>query len=174
MNRFKIGNQFVLKLLNVAHLWSAATDPSELYENGIIDCLKVYFGEMSKVRKLDDQFLIETEIEMLKTLDNLLKYVSEFVKRALQAKKAAGSTDSLAQQAEKLLHVNKSLIGICTHLINMVFNFFFILYFFEFKFFFLDSFYMMIMISQNIHAKTYGLSCSSSAENAKIWSIWTT
>lgn len=59
---------------------------------------------------------------MLKILDSLLKYVSDFVKRALQAKKIAGSTDSIAVQAENLLRTNKSLVTICPFLMSLLLN----------------------------------------------------
>jgi hypothetical protein len=39
---------------------------------------------------------------------------------SIKAKKVAGSADSLAQQAEKLLQANKALIGFCPFIITLV------------------------------------------------------
>ena len=40
--------------------------------------------DIARIKKFDDKTINETLIEMLKIIDNLLKYVSEFVKKALQ------------------------------------------------------------------------------------------
>jgi hypothetical protein len=72
------------KLLNVVTLWSSLNDPSDLYENGIVDCLRSLFSESQKMRKIDEKSSFIAVTEILKILDNLLKYVSEFVKKALQ------------------------------------------------------------------------------------------
>jgi hypothetical protein len=42
--------------------------------------------EISKLKKYDDKIINEILTELLKITDNLLKYVSEFVKKALQVK----------------------------------------------------------------------------------------
>lgn len=41
-------------------------------------------NEIYRSRRLDDKTVAETLIEILKILDNLLKYLSEFVKKAIQ------------------------------------------------------------------------------------------
>jgi hypothetical protein len=74
----------VLKLLNIFNMWSCVNEPSDLYENGIVDVLKSLFGEMQRLKKIEDKAVTDCLIQTLKILDNLLKYVSEFVKRALQ------------------------------------------------------------------------------------------
>jgi predicted ATP-dependent Lon-type protease len=48
--------------------------------------VKPMLVDISK-KRLTDKIVTETLIELLKIADNLLKYVSEFVKKALQAKK---------------------------------------------------------------------------------------
>ena len=74
-------------------------------------------------KRLTDKIVTETLIELLRIADNLLKYVSEFVKKALQAKKAnAPVNDGLANQAEKLLHSNKPLVATCSFLISLLVN----------------------------------------------------
>lgn len=108
------------KLLNVITLWSSTVDPFDLYDNGIVESLKSILSELARVKKLDDKAAVETLIEVLKILDNLLKFVSEFVKKALQAKKQAGPSDNLAQQAEKLLHTNKRLVSFSSYLLSLV------------------------------------------------------
>lgn len=40
--------------------------------------------DIARIKKFDDKTINETLIEILKIIDNLLKYVSEFVKKALQ------------------------------------------------------------------------------------------
>jgi serine/threonine-protein kinase ULK4 len=93
-----------------------------LYENNIIDFLKPMLVDISK-KRLSDKIVTETLIELLRIADNLLKYVSEFVKKALQAKKAnAPVNDGLANQAEKLLHSNKPLVVSCSFLISLLVN----------------------------------------------------
>ena len=72
------------KILNVITLWSSLNDPSDLYEHGIVDCLRSLFSESQKIRKIDEKSSLIAVTEILKILDNLLKYVSEFVKKALQ------------------------------------------------------------------------------------------
>lgn len=77
--------------------------------------------DVSRLRKgNDDRIIIETLIELLRIVDNLLKYVSEFVKKALQIKKIAGANDNIAQQAEKLLHSNKQFVVCNQFLISLV------------------------------------------------------
>ena len=41
-------------------------------------------NDIYRSRRLDDKTVAETLIEILKILDNLLKYLSEFVKKAIQ------------------------------------------------------------------------------------------
>jgi len=109
----KIGSPIMLKILSILSIWSSTLDPLDLYEFNIVDYLKSIMLEIHRMRKYNDTQVNQVLIELLKISDNLLKYVSEFVKKALQAKKSAvASTDNtLAQQAEKLLHSNKSLAG---------------------------------------------------------------
>jgi hypothetical protein len=76
----------VLKLLSIFNFWSSANEPSDLYENGIVDVLRSLFNELKNLKKSDDKSITDSVIQILKILDNLLKYVSEFVKRALQVK----------------------------------------------------------------------------------------
>ena len=40
--------------------------------------------DIAKLKKYDDKMLNEMLIELLKITDNLLRYVSDFVKKALQ------------------------------------------------------------------------------------------
>lgn len=78
------------------------------------------------MKNYDEKIVNQVIIELLKISDNLLKYVSEFVKKALQAKKSAavaGSGDNkLAQQAERLLHSNKALAGCGQFLVSLLVN----------------------------------------------------
>lgn len=91
------------------------------YENkAIVEVLRSILIDLSKIKKYDDRIVSETLIEVLKIVDNLLKHVSEFVKKALQMKKLAGSSDGMAQQAEKLLHSNKPLIVCNQFMITLV------------------------------------------------------
>jgi hypothetical protein len=88
---------------------------------GIVEPLKIMIMDLSRLRKgNDDRIIIETLIELLRIVDNLLKYVSEFVKKALQIKKIAGANDNIAQQAEKLLHSNKQFVVCNQFLISLV------------------------------------------------------
>lgn len=96
---------------------------------GIIDPLKSMLMDISRMRRTEfDRITIDTLIELLKILDNLLKYLSELVKRALQMKKIAatspavggGSIETLAQQAERLLHLNRPLVACNPFLISLV------------------------------------------------------
>ncbi len=48
--------------------------------------VKSILVDMSKIKKTDDKTVIETLIISLRIADNLLKFVSEFVKKALQVK----------------------------------------------------------------------------------------
>jgi len=111
--RAKIGSPIVLKILRILSMWSSTLDPLDLYEFSIVDYLKGMLLDIHRTRKFDDTQVNQALVELLRISDNLLKYVSEFVKKALQAKKSAvaSSDNSLAQQAEKLLHSNKSLAG---------------------------------------------------------------
>lgn len=119
----KIGSPVVLKLLNIVRIWSSTLDPSDLYEQSVVDVLKSMLLEISKMKKYDETVINQILIELLKISDNLLKYVSEFVKKALQAKKAPGSSDSsIAQKAERLLHSNKTLSGCSQFLLNLLLN----------------------------------------------------
>jgi hypothetical protein len=56
----------------------------DLYDHGVIDHLKSMMADIARTKKLDDKMVIETLIELLKITDNLLRFVSEFVKKALQ------------------------------------------------------------------------------------------
>ena len=82
--------------------------------------------DISRMRRIDstDRIIIETLVELLKILDNLLRYLSELVKRALQAKKTptptSTTTDTLAQQAERLLHANRPLVACNQFFISLV------------------------------------------------------
>jgi hypothetical protein len=49
-----------------------------------MDYVKSMLIEIYRIKKYDDKTIIETLINLLKIADNLLKYVSEFVKKALQ------------------------------------------------------------------------------------------
>ena len=49
-----------------------------------MEYLKGLFLDISKMKKYDEKIINEMLIELLKISDNLLKYVSEFVKKALQ------------------------------------------------------------------------------------------
>ncbi len=80
----KISSALTQKLLNIVSLWSSLSDPLDLYENGVIDCIRALFSESQKMRKIDEKSSLNAVTEILKILDNLLKYVSEFVKKALQ------------------------------------------------------------------------------------------
>lgn len=42
--------------------------------------------DIAKTKKYDEKMINEILIELLKIIDNLLKYVSEFVKKALQVR----------------------------------------------------------------------------------------
>lgn len=48
--------------------------------------IKAIMLDISKTRKFDESVITETLIDLLKIIDNLLKFVSEFVKKALQVK----------------------------------------------------------------------------------------
>ena len=103
-------------------------------------------SDISKIKRLDEKQLIDTLIEALRIIDNLLKFVSELVKKALQvmnhilffltnfreyreilrkknnlkAKKTSGPNDQLAQQAEKLLQSNKPLTQHCHYFVTLL------------------------------------------------------
>ena len=49
-----------------------------------MDHMKSMLIDISKIKRLDDKTIIETLIKILRIVDNLLKFVSEFVKKALQ------------------------------------------------------------------------------------------
>jgi hypothetical protein len=51
-----------------------------------MDYVKSMLIDIFRIKKYDDKTIIETLINLLKIADNLLKYVSEFVKKALQVK----------------------------------------------------------------------------------------
>lgn len=104
---------------------------------GIVDPLKSMIVDMSRMRRTEwsDRITVETLIELLKILDNLLRYLSEFVKRVLQAKKmgansaaggvgGGGASENQAQQAEKLLHLNRPLVSCNQFFISLVRIFF--------------------------------------------------
>ena len=114
-----MGSTLVIKLLNILNIWSSTIDPSDLYDNNIVDYLKPMLVDISK-KRLSDKIIAETLIELLKIVDNLLKYVSEFVKKALQAKKTSSPNEGIANQAEKLLHSNKPLVVTCSFLISLL------------------------------------------------------
>lgn len=42
--------------------------------------------DIAKTKKLDDRVVTEVLIDILKIIDNLLKFVSEFVKKAIQVR----------------------------------------------------------------------------------------
>ncbi len=68
-------------------MWSSTLDPLDLYEFNIIEYLKAMLFDISRLKKYDEKMIAEILIELLKIADNLLKYVSEFVKKALQVRK---------------------------------------------------------------------------------------
>lgn len=80
----KLSSTLLIKLLNIINLWSSTLDPLDLYDHGIVDCLKGTMLDIAKLKKYDDKMLNEMLIELLKITDNLLRYVSDFVKKALQ------------------------------------------------------------------------------------------
>lgn len=108
-------------------MWSSTVDPYDLYENNIVEPVKTMMLDIARMRRADlsERITVETLAELLKILDNLLKYVSDLVKRALQVKKlgsAATGNESLASQAERLLHVNRPLVTCSPFLISLVFR----------------------------------------------------
>ncbi|CAF0783549.1 unnamed protein product [Brachionus calyciflorus] len=120
--RHKIGSTLVSTLLKIINIWSSSIDPMDLYENGIVEILKSFVMDISKIKKLDDRVTTEVLIDILKIIDNLLKFVSEYVKKALQAKKIGGAGDTMAQQAEKLLQINKPFVACNSFLISLFVN----------------------------------------------------
>lgn len=117
----KLGSPVVLKLVTIIRIWSSILDPSDLYEQNIVELLKSMLLEISRMKKYDETAINQVLIELLKTSDNLLKYVSEFVKKALQAKKSASASDSsIAQKAESLLHSNKTLSACSQFLLSLL------------------------------------------------------
>ncbi len=49
-----------------------------------MDFVRTMLLDIARIKKCDDKTIIETLINLLRIADNLLKYVSEFVKKALQ------------------------------------------------------------------------------------------
>lgn len=115
----------LVKLLSIFDMWSSTVDPSDLYENGIVEPIRSMLVDISHIPTSRlDRITIETLVELLRILDNLLRYLSDVVKRALQAKKTptagGASADSLAQLAERLLHANRPLVACNQYLISLV------------------------------------------------------
>lgn len=109
------------------------TNMKELYEQGLIDYFTTIFFEVSAAcfdgednREVDSKVVLSMLQTLLETLHSLFKYVSDFVRKALQvgqqAKKAGGEGASKeTEDAEHLLLQNKSLTdltSLLTHLLT--------------------------------------------------------
>ncbi|XP_074642606.1 serine/threonine-protein kinase ULK4-like [Tubulanus polymorphus] len=89
------------------------TDMHDLYDQGIIDHVSNVFIEVTALclevdDRVDTKMVSNTMQSLLETVHGILKYVSDVVRKALQAKKTGtdgGTFD--AEEAEKLLLVNK-------------------------------------------------------------------
>ena len=138
----KLGSPLLARLLNIFQLWSSTIDPSDLFDLSpssggssksaatqprIVDILKSILLDIAKQTSKQQAHpgapTSETLLDTLRVLDNLIKYVSEFVKEALQAKKSAavGKNDAeLAQKAERLLQLNKPIVECCPLLVSLL------------------------------------------------------
>ena len=121
-HKTKLTSPIVLKVLNILSIWSSTLDPLDMYEFNIVDYLKCMMLDILHSKANDSSSVNAILLELLKISDNLLKYVSDFVKKALQAKKAGTGDTALAQQAEKLLHANKSLASCSQLLVALLLN----------------------------------------------------
>jgi hypothetical protein len=119
--KIKLGSHHLVKILNFLTLWSSTIDPMDLYENNIIDYLKSMFNDLAKIKVVNDLVLIETLIELLRIVDNLLKFVrQDFVKKAIQAKKNGIQNESLELKTEKLLRANRPIVNVSSFLISLL------------------------------------------------------
>ncbi|KAL5018665.1 hypothetical protein ScPMuIL_004387 [Solemya velum] len=103
------------------------TNMRDIYDQGLIDYFTTLFFEVSAACfEIEDHAAdSKTAISMLQTLldalHNILKYVSEVVRKALQAKRTGGEASSKdAEDAEHLLLMNKSLTDV-TGLLTQLF-----------------------------------------------------
>ena len=67
---------------------------------GIMDHLKGMLVDISKIKRIDDKLINEILIELLRIVDNLLKYVSEFVKKALQVPNSLETFDKALEESQ--------------------------------------------------------------------------
>lgn len=118
--RSKLGSPIVIKILGILTIWSSTLDPLDLYEFNIVDYLKAMMLDILRMKSHEAAGVNAVLLELLRISDNLLRYVSEFVKKALQAKKSGAGDTSLAQQAEKLLHANKALASCSQLLVDLL------------------------------------------------------
>ncbi|KAK6166744.1 hypothetical protein SNE40_023371 [Patella caerulea] len=103
------------------------TNVQELYDQGMIDCITTLFFEVSGVcfdgeESGQDIKSATTMLQaLLDTLYNILKYVSDIVRKALQSKKGGASTASKeAEWAEQLLMYNKPLTDLTSVLTQLL------------------------------------------------------
>ncbi|XP_052814405.1 serine/threonine-protein kinase ULK4-like isoform X2 [Mya arenaria] len=104
------------------------TNMKELYEQGLIDYFTTIFFEVSAAcfegeenTGVDSKVVLSMLQTLLETLHGLLKYVSDFVRKALQAKKAGGEGSSKeTEDAEHLLLQNKALTDLTSLLTQLL------------------------------------------------------
>ncbi|XP_053386677.1 serine/threonine-protein kinase ULK4-like isoform X1 [Mercenaria mercenaria] len=108
------------------------TNMKELYEQGLIDYFTTIFFEVSAAcfegednSGVDSKVVLSMLQTLLETLHGLLKYVSDFVRKALQvgqqAKKAGGEGASKeTEDAEHLLLQNKALTDLTSLLTQLL------------------------------------------------------
>lgn len=103
------------------------TNMRDLYDQGLIDYFSTLFFEVSAAcfegdeRGGDSKATFTMLQVLLDTLNSMLKYVSEIVRKALQTKKAGmdgGTRD--AEDAEQLLLINKSLTDVTNVLTQLL------------------------------------------------------
>lgn len=107
------------------------TNMKELYEQGLIDYFTTLFFEVSAAcfegedSGGDNKTVLSMLQTLLETLHGLFKYVSDFVRKALQvghqAKKAGGDAQTKeTEEAEQLLLMNKALTDLTSLLTQLL------------------------------------------------------
>lgn len=107
------------------------TNMKELYEQGLIDYFTTLFFEVSAAcfegedSGGDNKTVLSMLQTLLETLHGLFKYVSDFVRKALQvghqAKKAGGDAQTReTEEAEQLLLMNKALTDLTSLLTQLL------------------------------------------------------
>ncbi|ESO86237.1 hypothetical protein LOTGIDRAFT_220770 [Lottia gigantea] len=125
-NATSVTMQNIISILNCL-ISNKQTNLSDLYDQGLIDNLTSLVFEVSTLCFLGEETgqdikASNTTLQiLLETLYNILKYVSDIVRKALQAKKSGTtSAGKEAEWAEKLLMFNKPLTDLTSVLTQLL------------------------------------------------------